>query len=86
MLLNEGVDPISKATIIPKSAFHEIITASAISAGAGPNEDVSIIGYGLAWFRFSYKGYEVSLDKCSAIEELIVTGRSSRIMVLYLGS
>lgn len=60
MLLNEGVDPVTKKTIIPRSSFDVIITASAIVNGHSPDENTSIIGYGLAWFRFSYKGYEVS--------------------------
>lgn len=62
MMLNEGVDPMTNATIIPKTVIQEITTASVILSGVGPNENTSITGYGMGWGRFSYKGYDVSLN------------------------
>ena len=60
MLLNEGVNPVSNTTIIPKQAFKDITTASAIANGAPQAEHLSINGYGMGWRRQSYKGYDVS--------------------------
>ncbi|KAM5537978.1 hypothetical protein V8D89_008454 [Ganoderma adspersum] len=58
VLLNEGVVPMTNTTIIPVSVFQEMITARAIVSGvaAGP---LSIMGYGMGWFRVSYRGHDV---------------------------
>ncbi|KAI0695190.1 beta-lactamase/transpeptidase-like protein [Cerioporus squamosus] len=58
VLLNEGIDPTTNRTIIPSSAFTEMTTARAIVSGA-PVGDLSIIGYGMGWFRMSYRGHDV---------------------------
>ena len=57
-LLNKGVYPVTNDTIIPLAVFEEMTTARAIVGGvsAGP---VSIVGYGMGWFRMSYKGHDV---------------------------
>ncbi|KAI1786346.1 beta-lactamase/transpeptidase-like protein [Ganoderma leucocontextum] len=57
VLLNEGVDPLTNATIIPPSVFGEMTTARAVVSGvaAGP---LSIMGYGMGWFRVSYRGHD----------------------------
>lgn len=59
MLLNEGVDPVSNTPILSKKTFKAITTASALVLGSSSDENVSIVGYGLGWDRYSYKGYEV---------------------------
>ncbi|PIL33660.1 hypothetical protein GSI_04283 [Ganoderma sinense ZZ0214-1] len=58
VLLNEGVDPLTNASIISVSVFQEMITARAVVSGVavGP---LSIMGYGMGWFRVSYKGHDV---------------------------
>ena len=60
MLLNEGVDPVTNSTIIPKQAYEAITAATAIVTDIEQTADMSIIGSGLGWNRFSYKGFEVS--------------------------
>ncbi|KAI0664036.1 beta-lactamase/transpeptidase-like protein [Cubamyces menziesii] len=58
MLLNGGVDPQTKMTIVPASTFANMTTARGIENGA-PAGDVSIVGYGMGWYRMSYKGHDV---------------------------
>ncbi|KAI5123304.1 hypothetical protein M0805_009325 [Coniferiporia weirii] len=57
VLLNEGVDPLSNKTIIPKSTFEASTTASVIMSGTGSGRQ-SIAGYGMGWLRTSYLGHE----------------------------
>jgi len=59
VLLNKGVEPTSNETIIPPSAFEEITTAHAIMAGRPIAPEISIQGYGLGWWRFSYQGHDI---------------------------
>lgn len=59
MMLNEGRNPVDNSTIIPISAFVAITTASSIVNGQG-NGEVSVLGYGMGWARFSYRGHDVS--------------------------
>ena len=49
---------MTNLTIIPVSVFQEMITARAIVSGVagGP---LSIMGYGMGWFRVSYRGHDV---------------------------
>ncbi|KAI0326062.1 beta-lactamase/transpeptidase-like protein [Cubamyces sp. BRFM 1775] len=42
-LLNSGVDPVTNRTIVPAQAEKEL----------------SVVGYGMGWFRMSYKGHDV---------------------------
>lgn len=56
--MNEGVNPITNATIIPPIVFREMTTARTIVSGV-PAGDMSILGYGMGWFRMSYRGYDV---------------------------
>lgn len=58
LLLNGGVDPTSNATIIPRSAFEAVTTASAIMFGTGIPAERSLMGYGMGWMRTSYRGQE----------------------------
>ncbi|KAI0327940.1 beta-lactamase/transpeptidase-like protein [Cubamyces sp. BRFM 1775] len=57
-LLNGGVDPKTNDTIVPASTFTNMTAARAIESGV-PAKDVSIVGYGMGWFRMSYKGHDV---------------------------
>ncbi|OSC96792.1 beta-lactamase/transpeptidase-like protein [Trametes coccinea BRFM310] len=57
-LLNEGVDPRTNRTIIPASTFANMTTARAIQNGVS-SPDTSITGYGMGWFRMTYKGRDV---------------------------
>lgn len=58
VLLNQGVHPKTNETIIPRSAFEEVTTAHVITDGKGPLADLSIAGYGMGWWRQSYRGHE----------------------------
>ncbi|PAV20271.1 beta-lactamase transpeptidase [Pyrrhoderma noxium] len=51
VILNDGVDPSSGVSIIPKDTVREAITAYAIETGTGVSDTLSIVGYGLGWFR-----------------------------------
>lgn len=60
--MNEGVNPVSNETVIPKSAFEAITTASSIAFGTASDiflEGSSLTGYGMGWFRASIQGREV---------------------------
>ncbi|KAH8093156.1 beta-lactamase/transpeptidase-like protein [Cristinia sonorae] len=59
MLLNDGVDPRSNLTVVPKFAFDEVTTAHYIVSGKTDNPSFSVNGYGMGWARFSYKGFDV---------------------------
>lgn len=55
MLLNQGVNPHTGETIVPKSAFDAVTTARVIMYGRAPSPDKSVLGYGLGWGRYSYR-------------------------------
>ncbi|KAI0767194.1 beta-lactamase/transpeptidase-like protein [Fomes fomentarius] len=59
VLLNRGVDPVTNTTIIPASVLTETTTAHAIVSGTASG-DLSITGYGMGWFRGSYRGHDVA--------------------------
>ncbi|TDL29087.1 beta-lactamase/transpeptidase-like protein [Rickenella mellea] len=59
MLLKSGVDPVTSNSVIPRSAFEAVTTAYAIMNGKGPTPEISINGYGMGWWRYSYQGHEV---------------------------
>ncbi|KAL1945494.1 hypothetical protein VTO73DRAFT_2345 [Trametes versicolor] len=56
-LLNGGVDPRTNITIVPASVLANMTTSRAIESGV-PALDISIVGYGMGWFRQSYKGHD----------------------------
>ena len=58
-LLNEGVDPLTNKTIIPKSVLEEVTTVHMVMAGRGSQPYFSVQGYGMGWIRDSYQGHEV---------------------------
>ncbi|EJF60228.1 beta-lactamase/transpeptidase-like protein [Dichomitus squalens LYAD-421 SS1] len=60
VLLNEGQDPATNKTVIPKSVFDAVTTSRWIVSGkpAGPIRD-SIVGYGMGWMRSNYGDVEV---------------------------
>jgi hypothetical protein len=58
MLLNEGVDPATNTTVLPKDVLEVVTTSRTIALGHGSRMD-SIAGYGLGWTRVSYLGHEV---------------------------
>ncbi|EIW83776.1 beta-lactamase transpeptidase-like protein [Coniophora puteana RWD-64-598 SS2] len=55
--LNEGV--WDNETIIPKDTFEKASTAYSISVGAPAAPPYSISGYGMGWWRHSYRGHDV---------------------------
>ena len=50
---------MTNRTIIPSSVFAKTTTAHTIVSGT-PSEDLYIKGYGLGWFRMSYRGHDVN--------------------------
>lgn len=60
MLLNEGIDPTTNTTIIPRSAFEMVTTVHMIMQGRAAQPYFSIDGYGMGWNRKSYQGHEAS--------------------------
>ncbi|KAI0063208.1 beta-lactamase/transpeptidase-like protein [Artomyces pyxidatus] len=60
MLLNKGVDPRTKKTIIPLSALSTIVSAHSIVNGNPPGvPGASISGYGLGWERTAFNGHDM---------------------------
>ncbi|KAI1795412.1 beta-lactamase/transpeptidase-like protein [Ganoderma leucocontextum] len=54
VLLNEGEDPTTNKTVIPKSVFDAVTTSQIIVAGKPvPSYGSSIVGYGMGWMRTS---------------------------------
>ena len=60
MLLNQGVDPATNRTIIPRAAFVEMTTSHVIVDGAPAKPLQSLSGYGMGWQRLSFLGHDVS--------------------------
>ncbi|RPD58613.1 beta-lactamase/transpeptidase-like protein [Lentinus tigrinus ALCF2SS1-6] len=59
-LLNGGVDPVTKKTIIPSWVFNETTTSRVILTGNTTDDaTMSIMGYGLGWQRQSYLGHDI---------------------------
>ncbi len=52
------MDPRTNTTIVPASVLANMTTSRAIESGV-PAMDISIVGYGMGWFRQSYKGHDV---------------------------
>ncbi|OCH90085.1 beta-lactamase/transpeptidase-like protein [Obba rivulosa] len=61
IFLNRGVNPVNNETFIPKSAFEEMTKSYAIMQGTADRKtpELSIIGYGMGWFRQSYSGHDI---------------------------
>ncbi|THH28090.1 hypothetical protein EUX98_g6096, partial [Antrodiella citrinella] len=59
MLLNNGVDPYTNNTIISRFAFNDVTTAHFIVDGKPTSPHSSIVGYGMGWEQYSYRGYEM---------------------------
>nr|GAT58962.1 predicted protein [Mycena chlorophos] len=56
-VLNHGVDPRTNQTIISKSTFDLATSAISVLSETG-NPFASIMGYGMGWIRFSYRGHD----------------------------
>ncbi|KAM5537319.1 hypothetical protein V8D89_009049 [Ganoderma adspersum] len=62
VLLNEGQDPTTNKTVIPKSVFDAVTTSQIIMAGKPiPTYGNSIVGYGMGWIRTSVGTADVLL-------------------------
>ena len=62
VLLNEGRDPATNETIVPRSVFQAATVAQHVMIGAGVEEfGSSIVGYGMGWRRSSTGSVEVRL-------------------------
>ncbi|KAJ3482349.1 hypothetical protein NLI96_g7040 [Meripilus lineatus] len=59
MLLNNGTDPATGATIIPPSVFAEVTTMRVVEDETPPSPGLSIVGYGLGWEKASIYGHEL---------------------------
>ena len=61
VLLNEGRDPTTNKTVIPKSVFDAVTTSQIIMAGKPTaTYGSSIVGYGMGWIRSSVGTADVS--------------------------
>ena len=60
MMLNRGVNPVNNQTIISEGAFDAITISSVIEAGKASLPELSVVGYGMGWERYTYRGHEVS--------------------------
>lgn len=58
-MVNEGVDPMTNKTIVPRSAYQEVTTAHKLVDGLSSQPYFSMEGYGMGWSRKSYQGHEV---------------------------
>ncbi len=72
MLLNNGVDPVTKATVVPELVLAEVTTAHTIVNPRAPSSELSISGYGMGWMRQSYRGHEVCLN--ARFKAVLLTG------------
>lgn len=59
MLLNNGIAPNSGEAIIPPSALSMATWAHSIMVGQAVNAHTSLVGYGMGWYRYTYRGHEV---------------------------
>ncbi|KAI0063206.1 beta-lactamase/transpeptidase-like protein [Artomyces pyxidatus] len=60
MLLNNGVDPRTNNTILPRSAFESIVSAHSIIPGNPFGfPGLSFAGYGLGWIRTTFMGHDI---------------------------
>ncbi|KAH9922373.1 beta-lactamase/transpeptidase-like protein [Fomitopsis serialis] len=58
-LLNEGVDPETNLTVIPRSIYEEMTTAHAVVTGAPRYSYTAVKGYGMGWERTSFQGHDI---------------------------
>ncbi|KAF8557186.1 beta-lactamase/transpeptidase-like protein [Imleria badia] len=55
--INEGVH--DNRTVIPTSVYQNVSYSYAVSTDHPTDPEYSIVGYGMGWFRSSYRGHEV---------------------------
>lgn len=65
--LNQGVDPATNNTIIPRWVFEEI-TAPHFIMSTGANSE-RVVGYGAGWWQSSLQGHEVR--DCHSLPALV---------------
>ncbi|OCH90091.1 beta-lactamase/transpeptidase-like protein [Obba rivulosa] len=58
-LINDGVNPWTDTSVIPKSVVQETTTSSTILIGRALAPWVSLEGYGMGWARWTYRGHEL---------------------------
>ncbi|KAI0317841.1 hypothetical protein OF83DRAFT_1186356, partial [Amylostereum chailletii] len=58
-LLNSGANLDTNTTLLSPFSFEETITSYSIFDGRPHSRSLSIIGYGLGWFRVSFQGHDV---------------------------
>lgn len=59
LLLNDGHDSSTNATILPKKVIVDTMTAYIIACGKSTAPATSIDGYGMGWHRYAYRGHEI---------------------------
>ncbi|KAI0655708.1 beta-lactamase/transpeptidase-like protein [Cubamyces menziesii] len=59
VLLNHGVHPVSGETIIPRSVYDATTTARHVVHGRPTEPYGSIVGYGMGWNRWTFKGQDM---------------------------
>ncbi|EMD35204.1 hypothetical protein CERSUDRAFT_116672 [Gelatoporia subvermispora B] len=78
VLLHEGVDPATNQTLIPKSIYDEMTRSYAIVQDSVDPDvpELSVMGYGMGWFRQSYNGHDIVWHSGS------IPGFSTQVMFL----
>jgi hypothetical protein len=60
--MNKGVRPDTNGTVIPRSVFDAMTTATVVMEGKGSikyDMTMSLMGYGMGWWRQTIAGHEV---------------------------
>ncbi|KAI0271640.1 beta-lactamase/transpeptidase-like protein [Gloeopeniophorella convolvens] len=87
--LNDGVNPATGKPIIPTAAFNTITSAQSIMKGSTFGDpELSIVGYGLGWTRFSYLGHDVIQHSGSSpgVSALITAALSDGVGIVVLAN
>jgi CubicO group peptidase (beta-lactamase class C family) len=62
LFVHEGVDPVTNATVLPKSVFDAVITPTSIVPALPGFMEVPVLNYGLGWIRNAYNGLDVRIQ------------------------
>ncbi|PIL26205.1 hypothetical protein GSI_11960 [Ganoderma sinense ZZ0214-1] len=89
VLLNEGQDPTTNKTVIPKSVFDAVTTSQVIVAGKPISTyGSSIVGYGMGWLRTSVGTADILLHTggIPGFSTLVVFSPNSNLGVVILSN
>ena len=87
-LLNDGINPHTNESVIPKKALDAVTAAYSVLSDVVPTRETSWYSYGMGWSQFSYKGHEVCVN-VNTLTKACCSGDSRRwsgIPVAFPGS